>query len=836
MRRFAALFATLLVTFGMLSVAFADTSVTARVEPETVEVGQPFDYTVEILTSGSEEITFETAPDFGDLQLVGRQQRSAFRPGSGLAARQIFVIFSLRASKTGTTEISPPDVKVGRKTFKLESRKVRVVPKGQAPKPKVKRDERFAIDASITPERDPYVGEQITLTYYLLRDARTPQVQAAPPNEPALDDFWIEDLTERNANQRRTVLIDGKHYERTSVRVYGLFPLKAGPAEIEPMTVDVQVGGFFQRPQAVTIESDAIKLDVQPLPPNAPPGFNESNVGQWEFSTRVDHGATKVGRPVTLELIVEGRGHIERIQLPELTEIPNARITHSEDDVRRHRGSNRLGGRKVTRITFLPTKEGTLEIPPLAFHFFDPDQGEYETVNSKPISVKVAPGVMPEETTQARAEARAATDEADAIGGLVDALLEPRSQPGDDAPTSPLGSWWFLLLAALPLLGMGALLAETPLKRRRANSKPRRARAAALERATESIEAAEQWDDLYAAVRSYLSTRFDVPSGRVTGDEIAQALVARGLSAELANEFEDWVRDVERTRFSGSSPSIGRGKRDHILQLLQRTDKASGAGPVSAIAVVLSVLIFAVPAFAQDTARTAWNDGNHAAAAKVWSEQADEAPRNVTAQFNAGTAHAKAESYGAARLYLERAAALAPLDGDVRDQLDIVRRIIRYRAIESSRSGKTLDGDEPLFWWRFAGVLWPPAVAGTILVGLWLAFAAMLIRRFRSETPVRDAAFVVLVIGLTAAALGVVAASVRAAALGSVRPAVLMVDDPQFLDGPSTHAKPLTVPASAISGTVVRVVEDRDDWVKVALPGELEGWTERDAIEEIAPR
>jgi hypothetical protein len=189
-----------------------------------------------------------------------------------------------------------------------------------------------------------------------------------------------------------------------------------------------------------------------------------------------------------------------------------------------------------------------------------------------------------------------------------------------------------------------------------------------------------------------------------------------------------------------------------------------------------------------------------------------------------------------ARLYLERAAMIAPFDSDVTAQLDIVRRIVRLRAIESSRTGKTLDGDEPLFWWRLGSTMWPPAVAGAILLGLWLALVAGLLRRFHRHAAVRDAAFVLLIGGGLLAAIGITASGLRSIALSQVQPAVLLIADPVVRDGPSEHARKMGVPESAIPGTVVRIVEERGDWTKIALPGELEGWTTRDAVEPIERR
>jgi hypothetical protein len=846
MRRALLALALFAVSMALPLVARAETTVSVRIDPETVEVNQRFDYLVEVISSASEGISFESNPDFGELRMLGSGKRTSFRPGAGSAARQFTVNFTLVATETGTFEIAPPVVKVGNRTFKLPKREVKVVGVGDAPKQSAPKSGPYAIEASVLPERDPYVGEQITVDYKLLRDATSPRVQPQPPNEPSLDDFWIEDLTDGNGYRQRTVLRDGKHYEQMSLRVYGLFPLKAGPASIEPMTVDLQVGGFFQRPQSITVESEPIELDVQPLPPNAPAGFDEANVGEWSFSTRVDHRATRVGRPITLELVVEGTGHVDRFVLPEVDSIPGARVTHRDEDVRRHRGSQTVGGRKIARISLMPTEEGKLEIPSMTFHYFDPDAGAYRTQESNPIEVAVGAGVLPEETTQKRAEARASTDGEDVISGLSDSLLPPRRDPGDDAPASPFGTWWFWVLVVLPALGLVGLAIERPARRARARRSPARARAAARDNALEQLDEVGGADDLYGVIRHFVNTRFDIPSGRITADEVAAALRSRGVRADHADQCSEFLAELEHRRFGGGPAALSSSEVDRARKLVDTLDKesskANGAANVAVWLLAAAIASFIVPdnAYANlpDEAQSAWDKGEFASAAKTWAEAAEAATLNATLHFNAGTAHARSEAFGPARLYLERAALLAPFEQEISDQLDTVRRIVRLRAIESSRSGKTLDGDEPLFWWRLGASLAPTAVAIAIVLGMWLAFGAALLRRFTftSRPAARDAAFVGFVLGVSIAGLGITAASLRTAALDSVRPAVIMTTELSMREGPSTHARELDVPRSAIEGTVVRIVEERGAWTKIALPGEVEGWTARDAVEAIERR
>lgn len=836
--------ASFVAVLTLSATAFATTNVTANLDPQTVEVGQPFDYVVEINSSESGRISFEPEPDFGELRLVGRQQRTSFRAGVG-ASRNFSFIFSLQASQTGKFTIGGPTVRVGNERFNVPDKTVEIVARGNAPTPKVDTDSPYALEVEISPDRDPYVGEQITVNYNLLRDARSPNAQPTIPNEPALDDFWTEDLTSSSSYQRRTVRSGGKLYEQISIRTYGLFPLKAGPAEIEPMTVDLQTGGFFRRPQTVTLRSKAKKLDVKPLPPNAPDGFVESNVGQWNFSTRVDHRATRVGRPVTFELVAEGQGHVERLNLPDLSELDGARITHRDVDQRRHRTSRVIGGRKVKRISVMPTRQGTLTIPSITFHHFDPEAGEYRTTETEPIEVRVAPGELPEETSQEKVEARAETEEEDVIGGLTESLEPPVPVAADSAPASkPFRTWWFWLLVGLPALALLGLWLESPLRRLRSESAPRRRRTASTGEAMARLTEAKSWDDVYTALRLFLEVRLDVPSGRITGDDIVDALEERGVETELGIRVERLLKKMEQARFGGAEATPTATEIDETKSLIESIAADSERLHLrggSHVAIIFLVMLFfsasadvATAASPTSDPHQLWSNGDFAAAAEAFEDDLASAPDVAMNHFNVGTAHARAENIGAARLHLERAALLDPWDATIRSQLETVRRVVRLHSIEASRTGKTLDGDEPLFWWRFATQLWPPAVALFIILGLWLAAGSQTVRRFSSRPAIRDAAFVGLALGLTVTLLGMTAAGVRLVATSSVEPAVMM-ESPTVHAGPSEHAEVLDLPKSAVPGTVVRVVERRDEWVKIALPGELEGWTKNGAIESIAP-
>ena len=176
------------------------------------------------------------------------------------------------------------------------------------------RGQDLFVEAEVDNPR-PYVGEQVVYTFRFYRAvnlAGQPQYEA-----PSFQGFWSEHETEQSDYR---VQAAGRVYQVTEVRTI-LFPSVVGPVTVEPASLTMP-GSLFRR--GSTLQTQPIALDVQPLPPTAPEGFNGA-VGQFTLTGTVDATESKVNEPLTWQVTLSGRGNLNAMPDPVWPEMPGWR-------------------------------------------------------------------------------------------------------------------------------------------------------------------------------------------------------------------------------------------------------------------------------------------------------------------------------------------------------------------------------------------------------------------------------------------------------------------------------------------------------------------------------
>ncbi|MFW6053500.1 MAG: BatD family protein [Persicimonas sp.] len=853
---------------GQASDASAQTQVRAHADPDRVEQGDFVNYTVMVSVQGNQRIEVEGRPDFGRaFQVVGTTNAPSHLIRNGNVQKSLRRIYRLRAVEEGNHTIEPPRVRVGGTDEQLDPIKVRVRPPGKGPRKRQRRtsrgqNEKVFLDQELAPTRTPYVGEQLTLTYYLYADAFRLKVNPQPPEEPSLDDFWIEDLSQDSSGQRRTMRVNGRVMERVNMRTYALFPLRAGRTRIDPLAIDVHTGGFGRRTGELRLESDPVELDVQPLPANAPDSFYEGNVGQWKFRATTDRTRAEMGQAITVRLVAEGAGQVGRIELPTLPELDGARIAGQNEKVDHDTKSEVVSGSKTLEYTVVAEREGTLEIPALEFSYFEPNSETYKTLRSDPISIEVSGGEV-SLTKQAPIERERADgeDEPDMLERLVDGLSEPKQKVSVEPTREPMwrgGLFW--LLVAIPALGVLAVWFERPARKWLARGRPGRRRGAAYKEAMRKLDAAEDapagdaLDLIREALTTYLIDVAGLPAGAANSSDLSGHLERRGVDAALAERLATVVAGIGDARYSPDVDTKN-ARADELrrecracLEELERARKKRRWTPAAAKALLLAAAIGAglavvpvntqakdAPQQAVADAQQAQRDNQWDEAARLWSEVAHEHPRAPDVLYNLGTSLAHTGDYGQARLMLERAALLAPGDEDIESNRDSVEQMVRLRQIEFA-PGTVHDNttSEGLFWWRLTTSISPKTFAVALIALLWLLFLASLTRRLVDHRGIGDTAIVVAVIAAVGVALTLGSCFARAQILDSIQPAVITEADIPLREGPSRHASLADIKTMLVPGVVLRVEDERDGWVKLAFADGETAWAPRDHVQLIA--
>jgi hypothetical protein len=141
------------------------------------------------------------------------------------------------------------------------------------------------------------------------------------------------------------------------------------------------------RPTGVPMEP--LELEVRPLPAEGRPAGFAGAVGQFEFDARVQPTELAAGEPVTVTLSLAGRGNLGLVSAPSLgandqLRVYDAKLITEEVD------AAAASGRKVYEQVLIPRSASVTSLPAVAFSYFNPESGRYETIQRGPFTLRVS--------------------------------------------------------------------------------------------------------------------------------------------------------------------------------------------------------------------------------------------------------------------------------------------------------------------------------------------------------------------------------------------------------------------------------------------------------------
>jgi len=542
-------------------------------------------------------------PTFADFDVVSRSQSEqvTFTLSNSAPSFRRTVITSLALTPRRAGELTIEAVKLEFHGQKLQTDpiRVRVVPAGQALRRRTQGADRLAEDrmadsldpfADVHPgQRDlilraavdnerPFVGQQVTYSLYLL--ARTNVSSIEKLQIPRLDGFWSEDVEAPQQLVPEQRILDGVPYTAYLLRRRALFPLRPGKAAIEPAEVQVLTGfGMLFSRESSRRSSQALQLEIHPLPPAKPAGFDLGNVGQWTLSASADPSSVAVGQPITLRLVATGHGNVRDLRLPRLPVLSGVRAYDATVSDKETIERGQINGTRTVEQLLVPERTGAVEIPSLAMDIFDPVQKQYRTVRTDPIALHVGPGLVGQPAAEPTSQNLLVK------GGIHPIRLHLGSV---QRATPPWAQPWFWPALGLPPFGLAVVLGLARLRRmlhvdpgRRRMELARSAAARRLRRARALLQRGESvafYAEIVRAVTGYLADKQGIAAAGLTRDELVSALLARGQPEEPVRRLVRILDDCDRARFapgSGESPAREAmlGRADQVLGELDRRSR-----------------------------------------------------------------------------------------------------------------------------------------------------------------------------------------------------------------------------------------------------------------------
>ena len=335
-------------------------------------------------------------------------------------------------------------------------------------------------------------------------------------------------------------------------------------------------GGNWLR---IYTESDALELEVKPLPIEGRPALFNGMVGDYDINVEAEPVEVRVGEPITLTITVTAKDFMENIFFEPLRYQP---LLVNRFEIPSDRSLPRRDGKsKIYTQTIRPLSVSNNEVPPLQLAYFSPASNAYITAQSKPIPLKVSPaeevGVFGGSAYQSRLRA---VEEGIRHNYESPDMLERRRLPlfGWAHPFTVLGVF---LLPPL-VVGGYSLVSLFGEKRHHIHRTAKAARAYKVFRKngahivlSHSMKC-EIYGDLDQVLRAYLGDRLHLNPGALSFRDAEDKLIEADANAQTMEELKHLFALCEAYRFTTRYDENGDAKmivRDanRIVRAVERT-------------------------------------------------------------------------------------------------------------------------------------------------------------------------------------------------------------------------------------------------------------------------
>ncbi|MFO1475482.1 MAG: BatD family protein [Verrucomicrobiota bacterium] len=350
-----------------------------------------------------------------------------------------------------------------------------------------------------------------------------------------------------------------------------LMPVKAGALSIEAIQARIvmqvlapnqqrrefidPLGVFNQyQEKSLMLSTPAETLQVLPLPPGAPAGFNGA-VGSYKLEVSAGPTNLAVGDPITTRVRLSGSGALDSLQFPEqagwkeFKSYPPTAKTETQDPLG-------VQGSRSFELVLVPQSTTIRDLPPVEFTYFDVEKKTYETLKSDPIPLTVGPSSGPMISVAAGGRAGAA----DNASGPE--LVPIRQRLGNEGSG---GTVWirqpaFLAVQAVPLVAFfGAVLwrrrsdeyARNPeLRRRKHAAQAVSAGLAELRRCAAANRSGDFFAALFRVLQEQLGASLGMPAGAITEAVIEDKLRPGGFDPASIERLHRLFQACNQARYA----------------------------------------------------------------------------------------------------------------------------------------------------------------------------------------------------------------------------------------------------------------------------------------------
>ena len=582
---------TALLVLAVFS-AYAAEKVTFEANsPLTVAAGEPF--RVEFaLNAKPDDDTFK-APSFEGFDVLAGpaiSQGSSVQIVNGSMTKSVSYTYTfvLLPQAAGNVTVGAAEVRVDGTTYRTRPLPVEIVNEGEGARAQQQQGgSRRPDDAhgdaqsqigkddillrAVVSRSSVYKNEPLHVAFKLY--TRVPYVNLVPESAPSFNGFWSQDLSDPNGARVGRETYNGKVYETRVLYDYLLYPQQVGTLSIDPveMTVVAQVvvqsrnadpffgGGreVFNVPRKV--QSQRATVTVKPLPSGAPSSFSGA-VGRFTMDTQLPSERIAANSGATFTVKISGTGNLTFVQAPKLPlptsfEQYNVKTTESINA-----SSSGISGYRQFEYPFIARAEGTYDLEPVEFTFFDPQRMQYVTLKSKPLTLEITPDTRGGSGDAVVMQGRGMSkEEVKLLGQDIRFIKLGGAQlRSERVPFIFSAAYWILLVGVLVLFAMIYIALRRQIRESQnvALVRGKRANKVAVQRFRAAKRYMEEqnrhafYEEMLRALWGYMSDKFNIPVANLTKENVREELHKRGVSSEDSQRFTAIITQCDEAQYS----------------------------------------------------------------------------------------------------------------------------------------------------------------------------------------------------------------------------------------------------------------------------------------------
>jgi hypothetical protein len=556
---------------------------------EIVYAGERFNL---IYTLNAEGNNFR-GPDFSGVMVLSgpfTSTSSSVQVIKGKVSRTVEYTFTyvLSIGQEGVYEISPAKVNVDGTIYESNSLKIQAI-KGTSSQQQQQpgtglggsgggtqslKDEVFL--RAVADKSSPKQGEQVIITYKLYFNINITALEFK--KEPSFKGFWKTDLLDDKQQFRQySEVYNGRKYQVAEVKKFAIFPQRSGTIEIEQADLVCQgqiraqnkssgdpfFDNFFNDPffnrmknVEIPLASNAISLNVQPLPSAGRPVEFNGAVGDFTFESSIDKTELKANDAINLKFTVKGTGNIELVDKMNIAFPPDFEVYDPKIGSNINANIAGVSGTKTFEYLIIPRTSGTFKINPVKFSYFDLKKNTYQTILSPEYIIRVAKG-----DGTASNVTYSGVNQADIkyIGSDIRHIKTkiPDFRFAGSFFFNSTTFWVLLILPALIFIAFIFLLKKELKKRTNiALMRNRKATKIAQKRMKKAQTFLQEnkkdafYEEVSQALWGYLSDKFSIPLANLSMDTVKDTLLTREVKEETISHFMDTLNHCEFARFA----------------------------------------------------------------------------------------------------------------------------------------------------------------------------------------------------------------------------------------------------------------------------------------------